>query len=195
MVFDILIQLGKIENENALRLHLPRESYLRWVQCLRCPLAGRYQLLLSGPVESVDHKTNTINVVGHRIAVRDSSAYLPGYKINVFGGINTRGATSAAIVQRTNAYAASSDQVMVTGKVTTIDRTRGRVLVDGANVDYTTLLARSDFAIPAVGDAVRIVGIQPMGRGTILASEIAALGVTGSSQAARRNRKQSSASA
>jgi hypothetical protein len=142
--------------------------------------AGRYELLLSGPVESVDRKANTINVVGHQIAVRDSAAFLPGYKINVFGGINAQGA-NAAIVQRTNAYAASGDRVMVTGKVTAIDSTRGRVLIDGANVDYTTLLARSDFSLPAVGDAVRVVGMQPAGKGTILASEMAAVGVTGSS--------------
>ena len=141
---------------------------------------GRYQLLLSGPVESVDYKANTISVVGHKISVGDSAAYLPGSKINVFGGINSRG-SRAGVRATTNTYATGSDRVMVTGKVTAIDSMRGRVSVDGANVDYTSLLSRTDFALPAVGAAVRVVGVQPAGKGVILAKAIIAVGVTGSS--------------
>src|SRR5579862_9360406 len=140
------------------------------------------ELLLSGPVESVDQKANTVTVVGHQIAVHDASAYLPGYKINVFGGIDAQGVTKAVLVQRTNSIVASGDRVIVTGKVTAIDATRGRVMIDGATVDYTMLLARRDFAVPTVGKAVQVIGMQPIGKGTILASHMVVAGVTGSSQ-------------
>jgi len=143
--------------------------------------AGPQELLLSGPVEAVDLKANKISVLGHQIAVRDASAYSPGGKINVFGDLSSRGVARMEMVQRTNRYAASGDAVVVVGKVSSVDKFRARVSVDGANVDYTALLASAHFGIPSVGDAIRIVGTQPSGEGVILATKIvAAAGVTGS---------------
>ncbi len=144
--------------------------------------AAESELLLSGSVESVDSKASTITVVGHQIKVRDASVYLLGSKINAFGSLNARGDAKVAIVQRTNSYAASGDAVVVVGKVTNVDSSRGRVSVGGASIDYTALLSRSSFALPSVGDSIRVVGTQPAGKGTILARAMtAASGVTGSS--------------
>jgi hypothetical protein len=149
------------------------------------PAPGQYELLLVGPVESVNLTTNTITVLGHRITIRDASAILPGHKINVFGGIETGGSTRAAIVQDTNTYASSGDQVLLTGRVDRIDRASGRLLMAGASVDYTALLAQPRFALPSVGDSIRITGTQPNAKGVVLAREmIRPAGVIGSTQAA-----------
>ena len=145
---------------------------------------GQQELLLSGAVESVDRATNTVIVLGHRLAIRDSSRILPGHRVNVFGKIGTDGVTKAEFVQDSNAYAASGDAVVVTGRVSAADYASGRVMIDGASVDYTALLSRSSFRVPMVGSAVRVAGTQPSGKGVILASEVvAAVGVSGSSQA------------
>jgi hypothetical protein len=149
------------------------------------PASDQYELLLAGPVESVNLATNTITVLGHRIAINDASTILPGHKINVFGKIEFGGSTRAAIVQDTNTYAGSGDQVLLIGKVDRVDRASGRLLMGGASVDYTALLAQPRFALPAVGNAIRITGTQPYSKGVVLASEIATpVGVIGSTQAA-----------
>jgi hypothetical protein len=133
---------------------------------------GQYELLLSGPVESVDRTANAITVLGHRLVIRDVSAIAPGHKVNVFGSIGLGGSTSPAVVQDTRAFAASGDPVLVVGRVSTIDQSRGRVIIDGASVDYTILLAQPTFALPAIGDRVRVLGTQPAGKGTVLAGAI-----------------------
>jgi hypothetical protein len=145
---------------------------------------ARYELLLSGPVESVDRMGNAITVLGHRLTVRDVSAMALGHKVNVFGLIALGGSVSAKLVQNTSAYAASGDQVLIVGRVNAVDQSRGRLIIDGATVDYTALLARPGSAVPAVGDTVRVLGTQPLGRGVVLALEMAAHnGVSGSSGA------------
>ena len=143
---------------------------------------GQQELLLSGPVESVDRSTKTVIVLGHHLTILDSSRILPGHKVNVFGKVGADGLTKAEFVQDTNIYAGSGDTVVVTGRVNAVDRSTGRVTIDGASVDYTALLSGSSFTAPSVGAAVRVIGTQPAGKGVILASEvIAAVGVSGSS--------------
>ena len=130
------------------------------------------ELLLSGPAESVNRATNTIKVVGHQIAVRDTSTMLPGHRVNVFGTLRIDGTIGARIVQDTNVFANGSDQVLISGKVVASDNLRGRVAVDGANVDYTSLLANGAFRVPAVGEVIRVRGTQPAAGGVVLATEI-----------------------
>jgi len=152
---------------------------------LALPAAGEYELLLSGPAESVDHATNTVTVLGHRIVVRDASRFLPGQKFNVLGVISRNGPSSAKVVVGTNTYSAGGDAVTVAGKVTAIDAARGRINIEGALVDYTALLARRGFSLPALGAAIRANGTQPAGRGVVLANEFVSIaGVSGNSQAA-----------
>jgi len=151
---------------------------------LALPAAGEYELLLSGPAESVDHATNTVTVLGHRIVVRDASRFFPGQKFNVLGVISRSGSSSARVVVGTNTYSAGGDAVSVAGKVTAIDAARGRINVEGALVDYTALLARPGFSLPALGAAIRAKGTQPAGRGVVLANEFVSIaGVSGNSQA------------
>ena len=141
--------------------------------------AGSYELLMSGPAESVDLATNTVSVLGQKFVVPDASRVAVGHQINVFGGLNANGSVGARFIQDTARFAAGGDRVFATGAVTAINSTRGLLSVGGAAIDYTSLLARSDFQLPAVGDMISIAGIQPTGRGLVLASEIHRLyGVT-----------------
>ena len=140
---------------------------------LAAPAHGQYELLLAGPVESVDYTANAVTVLGHRLSVRDVSAIALGHRVNVFGLIAVGGSVSPTIVQDTRVYAASGDQVLIVGKVNAIDQRTGRLIIDGAIVDYTAMLARPRFAVPAVGDSVRVLGTQPLVRGVVLAFEMA----------------------
>ena len=148
---------------------------------LVCSAPVQYQLLLSGPVEAVDRSANSVTVLGHQLVVRDVSAIFPGHRVNVFGGLEN-GFAKAAIIQDTNVYATSGDQVVITGTVRAIDSLRGRIVIDGLSVDYTALLFQSQFSLPTVGNSVRVLGTQPNGRGVVLAGAIAELwpaGVSG----------------
>ena len=74
---------------------------------------GQQELLLSGPVESVDRRTKTVIVLGHHLTILDSSRILPGHKVNVFGNVGADGLTKAEFVQDTNIYAGSGDIVVL----------------------------------------------------------------------------------
>ena len=150
--------------------------------------AAPYRLLLSGPAESVDSASNTVTVLGRRIVLRNTANILPGHKLNVFGAIDARGSVKPSIVQDTTKYAASGDQVLIAGAVTKIDQVRGRLFIGGAEVDYTPALANPRFVPPAIGDILEVVGMQPAGRGLILAGNITrSKGVNAGGQAAGVN--------
>ena len=157
---------------------LAASAVLALASTLVCSAPAQYQLLLSGPVEAVDHAKNSVTVLGHRLVVQDASAILLGHLVNVFGGFENSSA-KAAIVQDTSVFAASGDSVLLIGVVNAIDKSRGRVMVDGASVDYTALLAQPRFSLPAVGSSVRVIGTQPSGRGTVLAGAIVRIGSAG----------------
>ena len=142
------------------------------------------ELLLSGAVESVDRAGGTIVVLGHRLAVRDASSYLPGHLVNVYGTLLSDGTAKAATVQNTQNFVASGDPVSVVGVVRSVDRSSGLVTVDGSRIDYTQLLGNARFALPSIGDSVMVAGIQPSGRGVVLANQIVRMtGVSGNGNA------------
>jgi len=142
----------------------------------------KYQVILSGPIESVNRSANSIVVLGHQLAVRSAAGFLPGQVVNVLGTVLNDGSVRAAIVQNTVRYATSSDQVAVTGVVRAVDRLGGRVTIDGAKVDYTALLGNGRFSPPKVGELVQVLGTQPRAGGIVLAAQFirqAPLGVSG----------------
>ena len=141
-------------------------------------------LLLSGAVESVDRAAGSIVVLGHQLTVRDVSSYLPGHLVNVYGTVLSNGTAKAAVIQNTQTFMASGDPVSVVGVVRSIDRSSGQVTVDGSRIDYTPLLGNARFALPSIGDAVMVAGIQPSGRGVVLANQIVRMtGVSGNGNA------------
>ena len=130
------------------------------------------ELLSSGPVESINEAASTVSVLGRQIALRDVSTISQGQRINVFGQIAMNGNAHPVFVQRTSSFAASGDLVQLSGKVTAVNVATGRLLVEGATVDYTGLLSGPQFVLPAVGDIVRVAGTQPAGHGLVLAREL-----------------------
>jgi hypothetical protein len=137
-------------------------------------VGNRHELVLSGAVESVDRTTNTVSVLGNRFVVRNASALNVGKIVNVFGRI---GAPSFGLstISDTGVYSSGADSVLIRGRVTALDVATGRVQIDGSAVDYTALLADSSFVVPTLGGVFEVVGVQPRGRGSVLASSIARL--------------------
>jgi hypothetical protein len=134
--------------------------------------SGKYQVILSGPIESVNRSANSIVVLGHQLTVRNAAGFQPGHVVNVFGAVLSNGSTKAAIVQNTLRYAAGGDQVAVTGVVRGVDGLSGRIIVDGAKVDYTALLGNGRFSPPAIGELVQVLGTQPRAGGIVLAAQL-----------------------
>src|SRR5260221_2145480 len=161
------------------RIALPICLALAMATTPRGSTAGSDVLLMSGPAESVDAAANTVSVLGHRFTVPDAARVVLGHQINVFGALKANGSIRASFIQDTARFAAGGDQVFTSGAVTAVNSMRGLLSLGGATIDYTSLLARSDFRVPSVGDVVAITGIQPAGKGLVLAAEIHRLdGVT-----------------
>jgi len=131
----------------------------------------RHELILSGAVETVDRATNSISVLGHTIVVRNAAAFEAGELVNVLGQLDSNSYRLTAI-NNTGVYSTGVDRVVVRGRVTALNAATGRMQVDGSNIDYTALLANIGFKVPTVGAVVEAIGIQPQGRGFVLASSV-----------------------
>jgi len=148
--------------------------------CGAAAASGSIDLLMSGPVEAVDHTANVVTVLGHKISLLNTSQIALGQRVNVFGLISSNGTSKPTLVQSTGTYVGGGDNVVLVGRITAIDSLLGRVSVDGAIVDYTSLLSSTTAYQPALGANVRILGTQPAAKGLVLASSVTTvLGVTG----------------
>ncbi len=134
--------------------------------------SGRVELILSGPVESVDAASRSVTVLNHRISVVDVSGFGVGTLVNVYGGLQKNSAVSNAVVENLSRYASGSDQVFLKGAISAMDSSTGRISVGGAVVDYTALLATSGFRVPRLGATVEVSGTQPGIRGAVLATRL-----------------------
>src|SRR5258706_9364650 len=134
--------------------------------------SGRVELILSGPVESVDAASRSVTVLNHRISVVDVSGFGVGTLVNVYGGLQKNSAVSHAVVEDLFRYASGSDQVFLKGAISAMDSSTGRISVGGAVVDYTALLATSGFRVPRLGATVEVSGTQPGIRGAVLATRL-----------------------
>jgi hypothetical protein len=136
------------------------------------PAGGKLELLISGPVESIDVSSGTVTVLNRRVLATNASDVEIGSLVNVFGRLGNDGAVSGAVLENLANYNLGSDQLYLKGKVTGLSVNVGRVFVDGAIVDYTALLSDSTFRLPRLGDTVEVTGTQPAFRGVILGSSI-----------------------
>jgi hypothetical protein len=140
-------------------------------------------LVLTGPVESVDATDGSVSVFGHRIAVRDAASYVPGTLVSVYGKLRPSGGI-APIATRVLALSSSgADPLLIKGVVTRVSTSTGHLDVGSTDVDYTPLLADSEFSIPAVGDVVEIDGTQPSSRGVFIATRVSPIDSTAASVA------------
>jgi hypothetical protein len=134
--------------------------------------SGRTELILSGPVESVDAASRSVTVLNHRISVSDISGIAVGTLVNVYGGLQKNSWISGAVIENLSRYASGSDQIFLKGAVSAVDPSTGRISVGGALVDYTALLAASRFQVPRIGATVEVSGTQPGNRGVVLAASL-----------------------
>jgi len=80
---------------------------------------------------------------------------------------------ASAVVVKVSDYATmGSDSVYVKGRVTAISAQIGRFSIGSTQVDYTALLSDSSFRVPATGETIEVVGIQPTIRGVVLAAGV-----------------------
>jgi hypothetical protein len=141
------------------------------------------QLLISGPIESIDSSHNTVTVLGHSVTLAHVDSVQVGQLVRVYGSIGGGAALGTAQLQNLGTYANGYESLYLKGTVSAVTPSIARLRVGGAEVDYTALLANGRFAVPGVGTVVEIAGVLPSGHGLLLASSlrpVAGLGVTGS---------------
>ena len=132
--------------------------------------AANLELLLSGPVDSVSARNNTIEVLGRSVQTKDALRVVKGQRVNVYGVLLRNGAIANAVVESVSEYVPGADPVFIKGMVTGSDSSLGVVRVGEAQIDYTNLLYSTTFIAPAVGDVVEFSGTQPASEGIVLAS-------------------------
>jgi hypothetical protein len=81
------------------------------------------------------------------------------------------GLTPKAVLKLKETYVAGSTQVMLKGKVSSVNGLTGTLTIGRQIVDFTAVLSGSG-RVPAAGDTLAVRGIQPANGGVILASEI-----------------------
>ena len=147
-------------------------------------------LMVLGPVESVDHKAGFFNVLGQTVRLSGSEGALrslrrslllvsTGVVVEVRGRLLTTGqieAASIAIGSRQNVFGAQP--LFVRGLVGTIDSSTGRLSIGNLIVDYTGALHSLDALSIRPGSEFLATGIQPTEGGSLVA--VAARGIAGS---------------
>jgi TPP-dependent trihydroxycyclohexane-1,2-dione (THcHDO) dehydratase len=133
---------------------------------------GDLELIYSGPVEAVNVPSGELSVLGHQVATHQPVAIGVGSLVNVYGRILPNGAIASAVVERVSDYATGSDSIYLKGRVTAISVQVGRFSIGDTQVDYAALLSDSSFQLPALGETIAVVGIQPTTRGVVLAAEV-----------------------
>jgi hypothetical protein len=136
---------------------------------------GGAELLVVGPVESIDAENRTATVLGQRIHSAMVDTLAVGNSVAVFGAARADGAIEASAIQTRGLYVAGASNVFLSGTVQRADVAVGRAVVNGVNVDLTPAMSGGTLS-PAVGSKVAISGIQPSSRGVVLVAGIAGTG-------------------
>jgi hypothetical protein len=136
---------------------------------------GGAELLVVGPVESIDAENRTATVLGQRIHGAMVDTLAVGNTVAVFGAARTDGAIEASAIQTRGLYVAGASNVFLSGTVQRADVAVGRAVVNGVSVDLTPAMSGGTLS-PAVGSKVTISGIQPSSRGVVLVAGIAGTG-------------------
>ena len=145
-------------------------------------------LLVVGPVESIDVSQGVLQVLGQTVRLTSQTRVYVGSLANsahatrtTQRAIRTVDAGQMVAVWSSDGNAASvilisrersvpgSTQVYVSGKVTSVDPLRGVATVGGTTIDLTSTLYRGPLEV-SVGDALQVLGTQPLPNGVVLAS-------------------------
>jgi hypothetical protein len=146
-----------------------------------------------GSIERIDRRHNLIVVLGQTYSVdqatkisiagkllkSETSKSLKlvraGDYVAVAGAIATNGAVAASKLSVLSAtYSDGSSPVYVKGRVTSLEKSIGRLTIGSLVVDYTSSLYAFDANALAVGSPIELAGIRPLANGEVLAFDATA---------------------
>src|SRR5947207_2451644 len=138
------------------------------------------ELLVIGPVESVNAADSTATILGQRVHMPAIDAIAVGNTVAVFGTACADGTIEASAIQSRGIYVPGATSIFVSGTVQRAEPAVGRVVVSGVTVDLTSAMSHGMFS-PAVGSKLAISGTQPVSRGLVLVSDTgaSAIGIAG----------------
>jgi hypothetical protein len=137
---------------------------------------------LAGPIEGVDASLGTVTVHSRTLQVSGDTALLGHLSSELLGGRSPQVSVSSEIGTRgelvrpvllfvDEQYVAGVSEVVVSGRVTSIDATNGLARIGAIAFDYTSLLSTADIDF-RVGSLVRVRGTQPQPGEAILATKV-----------------------
>ena len=138
------------------------------------------ELLVIGPIESVNAADSTATILGQRVHTPAIDAIAVGNTVAVFGTARADGTIEASAIQSRGIYVPGATSIFVSGTVQRAEPALGRVVVSGVTVDLTSAMSYGMFS-PAVGSKLAISGTQPVSRGLVLVSGTRGIAGTGSS--------------
>src|SRR5256886_9938055 len=125
------------------------------------------ELLVIGPVESVNAADSTASILGQRVHTPAIDAIAVGNTVAVFGTARADGTIEASAIQSRGIYVPGATSIFVSGTVQRAEPALGRVVVSGVTVDLTSAMSYGMFS-PAVGSKLAVSGTQPVSRGLVL---------------------------
>jgi hypothetical protein len=131
------------------------------------------QLILAGPVASIDFENGTFSSLGQNVAMAGSiiNSLKEGDFVAVSGSIAGAGLINADNVVLTGIqYVPGATEVFVTGIPTSVNYSLGTAEIGGLNVNYTSSLGGDGFE--GIGAAITVIGTQPMIGGVMLSDRV-----------------------
>src|SRR5437763_16057358 len=136
------------------------------------------QLLVVGPVETVDLANSTATVLGQRVYTTSLSGLTVGSEAAVFGTVGGDGRIRASSIQSRGLYVPGASSIFLFGTVRKAEPSLGRVVVNGVTVDLTPVMSQGTLS-PAVGTELTISGTQPVSLGLVLVTSVRGIAGTG----------------
>ena len=138
---------------------------------------GGPELLVIGPVESVDVSTRSATVLGQHVTLDNVESLDVHNTLAVFGFWRADGTIQAATVRDQGPYVAGATTVFLSGAVQRAEPSIGHVVVNGIKIDLTPAMAFGPVS-PAVGSKLTVRGIQAVSHGVVTIDGIVGSGAT-----------------
>ena len=133
------------------------------------------ELLVVGPVESIDLANGTAIILGQRVHTATLDQLAVGNAVAVFGTERVDGSIVASAIQPKGLYVPGATSIFLSGRVEGAESALGRVTVNGVAIDLTSVMS-SGMLSPALGSRLAVSGTQPASHGIVLVSGIAGTG-------------------
>jgi hypothetical protein len=129
-------------------------------------------LAVLGRVDAI-HQHQELSVVNQRVTGADFSHVAVGDYVAVIGDVMPDGGLLAdSVLVLSEAYVPGASSVFIRGSVPSGLTSFGGADVAGQHVDFTPVMAGSDFATADWTREVGVVGVQPLIAGVVLASDV-----------------------